>query len=140
MNASDCRQTPSYVGSFVPYSPEGSATDGEGDGAATAAGAAAAQSTVAVAASAAALRRTVMAGGASPGGTGHRHTQAPGSGSVYLDGAGHRGSDGASRSRHGQGIPASATAAVTAAGQRRIRTGFPLNGHDDDPLTLPGGC
>ncbi|GAA2420203.1 hypothetical protein GCM10010433_19820 [Streptomyces pulveraceus] len=49
----------------MPYSPAGSAADGEGDGdgAATATGAAAAQSTAAVAASVAALRRTVMAGG-----------------------------------------------------------------------------
>lgn len=37
--------------------------------------------------------------GLSCGGTGHRHAHAPGSGSVYLDGADHRGSGGASRSR-----------------------------------------
>ena len=65
-SASDCRQTPSYVGSALPYSPVGNALvgDGEGDGdsAARATGAKAAPIT-AVAASTAALRRTFMIGG-----------------------------------------------------------------------------
>ncbi|GAA2475974.1 hypothetical protein GCM10010393_02400 [Streptomyces gobitricini] len=39
-----------------------------------------------------------------------------------------------------RGIPAHRRTAVSRLrGQRRIRTGFPPYGHDDDALTLPAG-
>ncbi|GGT45895.1 hypothetical protein GCM10010271_57510 [Streptomyces kurssanovii] len=108
---------------------------GEGaEGAAKAAGAADRPST-AEATSAAVPRRTVvMAGGASPAvlrrdpGTGTlRHL---GSGSVCLDGAGHRRLP-MTRAGHDlvRGIPTCRHGGrLTVAGQRRIRTGFPPYG------------
>src|SRR5690606_31097842 len=60
-------------------------------------------------------------------------------GSVYLDGAVLRRTAGhVSRSRSVRGIPARRPLGrLTAAGQRRIRTGFPPYGCDDDAATLP---
>ncbi len=54
--ASDCRQTPSYCGSLVPYSPSGSFGDADGDGEPAYAAGAAAPSRAAVASAGAARR------------------------------------------------------------------------------------
>ena len=133
ISARDWRQTPSYVGSVLPYSPEGvEGVEGDGDGEAATAGAAVPITTVA--ARTAALRRTFMIGGCPspcgepgstggpPGGSAPCTSTVPRTGRLPVR---------ASRSRTVWGSPAHRSGRrFTVAGQRRNCTGFPPYGCD----------
>src|SRR5205085_10208966 len=125
--ASDCRQTPSYWGSLVPYRPSGSFGDADGAAESAYAAGAAAPSRAAVASAGAARRART----ASRGALGAMVAI----GSVCLSGVA------GALVRAPSGAPARpAEAESMGEGRRRFSTGFPRSGTNEAvPHTLTGG-